>query len=329
MFVNNIAFTINTAFSINTINISVIKLEIIIIEVIETLISSVFLWFLIVGLLLLLTNITLDEVKRDKIGLFFIILTIIYIGKYTDIYNIESIKCGSDSMDFNLADRSKEIVSEASSSTPQVVVTETLPSISKTELAMDLKLNSINQQFSKWPNLYDMPKKDWPMWAKGAIDGICRCAVPHTGPIHCTCNHDLVRTLCWSHMEILTCCKDHLPLADYECAKCYCIFHKECLPEGHTVLKDSSEEWWRTHIRNLTSQGKIETARQKLAFVKHGITKNDYFIQKSLHYENFRYRMSTVHDEIQFRTIVMTKPHLRQMNREIFQAIIELAKEGK
>jgi hypothetical protein len=161
MFINNIAFSINTTFSTNTINISVTKLEIIIVEVIETLISSVFLWFLVIGLLLLLTTITLDEVKRDKIGLFFIILIVIYIGKYTDIFNIESIKCGSDSMDFNLADKSKEIVNEASSSTSQAVVTEAssstsravvteaLPSISKTELAMDLKLNSINQQFSK------------------------------------------------------------------------------------------------------------------------------------------------------------------------------------
>lgn len=129
-----------------------------------------FLWFLIIGLLLLLvTNITLKEEKRNNIGLFFIILIMICIGKYTDIYNFESL--------------------------------------------------------------------------------------------HCTCNHDLVRTLCWSFLGDLTCCKDYLPLADYECEKCYCLFHKECLPEGHTVLRDSSEEWWRTHIRNGISQGKVEDSR--------------------------------------------------------------------
>ena len=28
-----------------------------------------------------------------------------------------------------------------------------------------------------------------------------------------------------------------------------CVFHKECLPPGHRVLKDCSEEWWRTFLR--------------------------------------------------------------------------------
>jgi len=123
------------------------------------------------------------------------------------------------------------------------------------------------------------------MWAKGSIDGLCRCAIHHTDPIHCTCSHDMVRTLCWSFMGDLTCCKDFMPLADYECAKCYCVFHRECLPEDHTVLRDSSEEWWRTHIRNGISQGKVEASRQHTAFIKHGISKEDYFSQKSVQYE--------------------------------------------
>jgi hypothetical protein len=143
----------------NTINISITDLQVFVINVIETLALSVFLWFLVIGLSLLLTIITIQETKRNSISLFFMILIIICIGKYTDIYNFAPLHCAGNPMDFNLPDRSKEIVNEASSSTLQAV-TEASSSTSKTELAMDLKLKAINEQFAKYPNLYDMPKKD-------------------------------------------------------------------------------------------------------------------------------------------------------------------------
>jgi len=304
----------NTCFSVDTVY---VYLEIIIIEVIKTLILSVFLWLLIIGLLLLLTLITKDDAKRYNTGLFFMALIVVCIGTYTDIYNIEPLHCASGSMDLNLVDKSKEIVNEVSSSTPQAVVTEDLPNT----------IRSATEH--KSTKLYDLPKKDWPMWAKGATDGVCGCAVPNTGPEHCTCNHDLVRTLCWSHMETMRCCKHCLPFPDYECAKCYCVFHQECLPQGHTVLKDSSEEWWRTFLRRGYQQDKVEISRQKLAFEKHGITYDDYLMQKSYHYENFRYGATAASNETIFRTVLTTKPRLKAMNLKIFKAILKAGKNGR
>ena len=207
--------------------------------------------------MLLLTIITIPEAKRDSLRLFIIVLIIVCISKYTNIHNIEPLHCAGGSMDLNiadlnLADNSKEIVNEVSSTTSQAVITETLPNT--------IRSTAEDGSLIKSTRLYDLPKKDLPMWAKGAIDGVCGCAVPKTGPIHCTCNHDLVRTLCWTHMENMRCCKHSLGLPDYECAKCYCVFHQECLPPGYTVLKDSSEEWWRTLLRRGLS------TREKLNF---------------------------------------------------------------
>lgn len=309
-------------FSTDTINIYITNLETILIEVIKTLILSVFLWMLIIGLLLLLTIINIDEAKRNNTGLFFIVLIIVCVGTYTDIYNIEPLHCASGSMDLNLADKGKEIVNEASSTTSQAVVTE--------DLSDTIKSTAEHKPLLKGTKLYDLPRKDWPMWTKGATDGVCGCAVPRTGPEHCTCNHDLVRTLCWSYMENMRCCSNHcLALPDYECAKCYCVFHQECLPQGHTVLKDSSEEWWRTLLRRGYQQEKVELIRQKVAFEKHGITPDDYLMQKSYHYENFRYGATAASNETTFRTILTTKPRLKAMNLKIFKAILKAGKNGR
>jgi len=118
-------------------NITITNLEIVIIEAIKTLFLSMFTWFLVISLILLLTKTTLNEVRKDNIGIFFSVLIVICIGTYTDIFHYETIHCAGSSIDLNLADKSKEIVTEA------------LPNTIKSTVEGGFKST----------NLYDLPKK--------------------------------------------------------------------------------------------------------------------------------------------------------------------------
>jgi hypothetical protein len=110
--------------------------------------------------MLLVTIITIHEAKRDSLRLFIIVLIIVCISKYTNIHNIEPLHCAGGSMDLNiadlnLADNSKEIVNEVSSTTSQAVITETLPNT--------IRSTAEDGSLIKSTRLYDLPKKDLPM----------------------------------------------------------------------------------------------------------------------------------------------------------------------
>jgi hypothetical protein len=62
---------------------------------------------------------------------------------------------------------------------------------------------------------------------------------------------------------------------------------------------------------------------KKIALEKHGITYDDYFIQKTYHYENFRFKVTAASNAESFQIMFGSKCGLKAMNKKIFQAIIQ------
>jgi len=52
-------------------------------------------------------------------------------------------------------------------------------------------------------------------------------------------------------------------------------------------------------------------------------------MQKSYHYENFRYGATAATNETTFRTMFTSKPRLKAMDKKIFKAIIQAGKNGR